>query len=171
MITDVAIEVFNWTPLAQLGVLVLIDRGRRGLPTAFWIVSAGFLVSFAANTAGRVTEIPYVTEHYYPALQLGLFAYAFGLRWAPLVLIAFAMAIPVTGGPEAAVGVLGAAIVLLWGRGPLKPSMWAFCGAANAFYFAFFFVGGAPLKWMYHLAEFLGVGLFIHAAYKWREAT
>lgn len=167
---DVALWVFRWSPLLQLLPLAYIEERVHKLPKECWIVAAGFLVSFAANMAGRMTEIPLVAEQYYPALQMGLFAYAFGVMWAPLLLIGFAMAVPNTGGPEAAVSVVGAAIVLVWGKGQLKPAMWAFCGAATACYYSFSVLGGAPLKWMYHFSELLGIGLFIHAAYKWREA-
>lgn len=166
------IEVAHYSALVPLLALVLF---KRDAPAPYWLVALGFSVSWFADSAAVYMEGMTVTR-YYPAVQLGLFGMAFRAYWLAPVLIVLAVLVGApTAGPEFVVTALGS-IAVLWlaVNHELRWSMLAYCGAASAFYVAFateVATGRFMMLWYpYQVSRLAGFGLFLGAAYHWREA-
>lgn len=170
--TAVAMQVAHWSALVPTVGLIVNHRRGRSVPNFYWVVAAGFAVSFVADlfALNMVGEATWSVTSWYPALQLGLFGFAFGAVWIPIVTLLLAGIVPYGGGPEIVVTFVGSALVLLvsWGH-RLTPAMVAYCFAGSVFYLLLsvelttdWFM---PLWYGYQVSRLFSFALFLRAAY------
>lgn len=173
MLQTVASEVAHWSALIPMALLLAFWRNADA---PYWLVAAGFAVSFVADSISLVFDGTWALYHVYPALQLGLFALAFGVRWALPLLVAVAafqvFATPLAG-PDVTVTLIGSVIVLYLARDhPLAWSMVAYCGLASVFYLLMvenLWAERFMTWWLgYQASRLLAFALFGRAA--WRAA-
>lgn len=163
--------------LAALAPLLFLVVFRPKAPASHWLVALGFSVSVFADFGAKMLGGSWALTYVYPAVQLGLFAWAFGAPWAMLALLTLAL-VQVAGmplsGPEMWVTVLGSMVVIWLAMGhPLFGSMLAYCGLATCFYLLLatelFRPAFMPLWYAYQGSRLLAFGLFIGIAH--REAA
>jgi hypothetical protein len=166
-VTEIA-HVSGLLPL--LGLLAL----RRDAPPAYWLVALGFSVSFFADSVTVLLGGSWALTYVYPALQLGVFGWAFGSRglvWALLGLTAAQIVFTPLAGPEMIVTVAGSAAVLwLAQTHRLFASMVAYCFAGTALYLLLVLEVWRPqymtLWYAYQTSRLAAFGLFARAAWR-----
>ena len=150
-------EGMHYAPLAVALVFLAFCR-RREIGPAFFIVCAGFLVSMLADTVWFQAEV----TRYYPALQLGLFALAFGVQWVPLALVMLAA---VSVSPT--VTIVGSACVLLYASGTLSPTMWVYCGLGTLLYVGkSLYPASYGMAYGYLATRAIAYGVFVWTVYR-----
>jgi hypothetical protein len=145
--------------------------GRR-YPSSYWLIALGFFVSFlgdmiALNLSGDIT---WVVTHFYPPLQLGLFALALGSIKVPIALLALTAFPFGLDRPEILITTLGSvAVIYLARQGPWLLIMLVYCGAGTLFYLGFSSETDNVQRFMeywypYQGARLIAFGLFVRQA-------
>ncbi len=82
-------QVFHWASIAPLAYLVMAWAGGRFNPWPYRLMAWGFGVSFISNLVSDLLpdHLSWAQSHFYPALQLSLFALALGAVEVPLVML------------------------------------------------------------------------------------
>lgn len=160
--------------LSALAPLLFLLASRRDAPASYWLVALGFSVSVFADFGAEMLGGSWALTYVYPALQLGLFAWAFGAP-AVMALLVLIAGIQIVGmpleGPEVWVTLLGSMLVIVLALDhPLLSSMVAYCGLATCFYLLLvtelWRPAFMPLWYGYQSARLLAFGLFGRAAWR-----
>lgn len=166
---QLATEVAHFAPLAPLAWLFV----QRSLNRTYVLVALAFATSAGVETVQWMIGGSLALTPYFPILQFGLLAAAFG-GWGLVVLLPWVAVLQQLGmpGPDmmvTAVGSLG--VLYLVGDHPLRASMLWFCGVALVFTLPMVASVGDPetfmvFWWPYQLARLTAFGLFVKAAWK-----
>lgn len=166
----VVLEALHYAAAIPLIALVLFWRDA---PAQWWVVAFAFAVSWFADYLAGMMGGSFLVTHYYPAIQFGAFAFAFGVSLGPSLMIALSIMLPVTSGPEIAVTAVGSVLVLSFAKGKLAPSIWAYCFFGTLFYLmlATEVATGQFMVfwWPYQACRVAAFGLFLGAAHGERQ--
>lgn len=156
--------VTHWSALVPL--LYLLYKGDA--QARYWLVALGFSVSFFADALVYfVPQVNWAVTHFYPPLQLGLFALACGSVLVPSLLTLGAFMPTGLDRPEVVWTTLGSVMVLQLARSePFALSLYIYCGAATVFYLLLSSRDANFMTWWYgyqscRIAAFM---LFIRSA-------
>lgn len=128
-------EIAHWSglaPIVWLGLLWFATRRRASW--AYWIVAAGFAVSWVVEFFPIFQDGSWALTAYFPAVQFGLFASAFGgvgvACALPVVALIQQVLLP---GPDFLATVVGSVgtVILAWNHS-LNLSMLAYCLLGSA---------------------------------------
>jgi len=163
-------EALHYAALAPLFFLLAF---RRDAGVTYWLVALGFAVSFFADFGAWLLGGSQALTYIYPAVQFGLFAWAFGQSWALPILLVLA-AIQVVGtdlsAPDLGVTLAGS-VIAIWATGehPLVWSILAYCGLGTLCYMMMVervWADSFDLWWHgYQGSRLLAFGLFGRAAW------
>ena len=148
-----------------------VMRAWLSAPKAYRMVAVGFSVSWWADGIARLMGGSWDVVNFYPSIQLGLFAYAFGSVLVPAALFSLTL-LPPFDRPDVLVTLVGSAAVLYLARGDaLGPSMLAYAGVGSLLYLVLVWlmhIESERFMWFwppYQAARLVAFGLFAGALY------
>ena len=129
------IQISHWSALVPLAWLVWLGHRGKAVPRAYWLIAAGFGVSFVWDIATLLTRGSWAWSHIFAPAQLGLFALACGSVFVPILLVALASVPFGLERPEVLVTALGSTIVVYLTHQKIYGlSLALYCGVGTIFY-------------------------------------
>lgn len=165
-------QLSHWSALIPICSLLLLKSTGRDCAPAYWLIAAGFFVSFLGDIVALTLggDWRWAVTHFYPALQLGLFALALGSIKVPIALLALTAFPFGLDRPEILITTLGSvAVIYLARQGPWFLVMIVYCGAGTLFYLGFSAETDNVQRFMeywypYQGARLIAFGLFVRQA-------
>lgn len=128
-------QIAHWSALVPLAWLVWLGHRGKTVPIAYWLIAAGFGISFVADLVTLWTTWNWAVGHFYRPVQLGLFILATGAVFPAILLVAISSVPFGLERPEVLVTALGSTIVVYLTHQKLYGlSLALYCGVGTIFY-------------------------------------
>lgn len=159
----------HWSALVPLAYLLAFRRDAR---PAYWLLAFGFAISYFAEAVLLIwPQVNWGVTHFYPPVQLGLFAIACGSVVIPILLAGMAAVPTALERPEVVVTALGSVMVVWQARRQVfAPVLYVYAGVGTVFYLLLSTeLGTGRFMWFwypYQMSRLVAFGLFVRYAHE-----